>query len=762
LDAQSGQNQGTGRFELTVSSQSEAQSRMVLEDDGITTAWKPDDQLVLVDKSGSRTPIYLDCTLEEGTASKATFVSESGVPAGAYWVIYNYNENLAYGNKTFESISDVNANNDLVLYAELNVVEGTSSASIEMKHLYALIRVVLKNLPSQSDLLRSYEVGMYSTQKGLPKYKQFTSNGLVNADSEYTYSEDLDYRQTYQPSNNRIHNLFLGDYMIEPRGAESTNQAELEGKVALVLPEDLASEEVFFYVYSNSGTCYEFKKSVGKVNLKAGTNYKVVLDFNDAENLTETKLQSNNDNHLAITSPKEWRHVAYSTSFLTGRTTYSIDNDIDFEGEYFIPIPDNVTILGNNHTLSNITLNRENENYVGIIESGSLVYDLTLENAKISGNNYVGAFGAYNLTVSNCKLTGNSEIIGKGDIVGGIVGLNYLPGDDGDLKNCSVGQNCIISGKNYVGGIVGAYITQGYWTSNLECESRSPRPILGCTSSATVKGNDYVGGIFGKFGGNIIRQENFTTISFSMDDATFTLSGCKNYGSVSGNNYVGGIGGDFAIYYTGNLIDRVVLSKSISEGTVIGNKFVGGITGASYGCINTCYSIGTIEAKESEAGGISGHYGGDMMSSSVHYISNSYSLADIKAGTNGYAGGILGRGGYATVRNSYYASKNMLSDGIVGYSDGKCTIENCLTAAGSLGRNLGPHTIDLGLYTEQEDDLITNSFTSVESILANKNIINGDNAYSDNIWTNYPYECVKFDSFSSEVENPDLDNETIE
>jgi len=164
LDAQSGQNQGTGRFELTVSSQSEAQSRMVLYNNGIDTAWKPGDQLVLVDKSGSKSPIYLDCTLEEGTATKATFVSESGVPAGAYWVIYNYNENLVYGNKTFESISDVNANDDLVLYAELNVVEGTSSASIEMKHLYALIRVVLKNNP---DGYQDYRVGMYSTQKWL-------------------------------------------------------------------------------------------------------------------------------------------------------------------------------------------------------------------------------------------------------------------------------------------------------------------------------------------------------------------------------------------------------------------------------------------------------------------------------------------------------------------------------------------------------------------------------------------------------------------
>jgi hypothetical protein len=783
LDAQSGQDQGTGRFELTVSSQSEAQSRMVLDNNGINTAWKPGDQLVLVDKSGSKSPIYLDCTLEEGTATKATFVSESGVPAGAYWVIYNYNENLVYGNKTFESISDVNANDDLVLYAELNVVEGTSSASIEMKHLYALIRVVLKNLPNSNSLRSSYSVGMYSTQKGLSKYKQFTSSGLVNADYGYTYSMNNGYSYNYHPSDDKIHNVYLGEY---------NPQTESEGEVALVLPEDLSAEEVFFYVYyydyySDVSICYEFKKSIDKVNLKAGTNYKVILDFNDTENITETTLKTTYNNFLgyffSITSPEEWRHAAYkSTSSASG--AYSIDEDIDFEGKYFFPLSV-CYLLGNSHTLSNITLDWENEDNVGLYKCDNQrdsgwywhelrcsISDLTLENAHITGKNYVGAFGGCNVDASNCKLIGNSEIKGNGNFVGGITGLCilsqrlYLLGGRTNeigcarISNCTVGQNCLVTGMNYVGGIVGVYdnYTNNIWSWG------SSRLITGCISSATVNGNDYVGGIFGKLGGSVERQESSTSLTFSMDDYTLTLSGCKNYGSISGNSYVGGIGGDFAVtsdnsYSSdGTYREIVLLNRSLSEGTVTGNKYVGGILGSTIGCVNTCYSIGTIEAKDSEVGGVVGSHNDGRRSA----ISNSYSLADIKVGSNGYAGGILGRGNDVTIKKSYYAREDMLPDGIVGYSDGNCTIENCLTATGSLGRNLGTHTItyDWG-YTEQMDDQITNSLTSVESILANKSIINGDNAYSNNIWTNYPYECVKFDSFSSEVENPDLDSDTI-
>ena len=83
-------NYGDQPFELTVS-QSGPDSRLELGSDGLTTMWEPGDKLVLVDKTRSLAPIYLTCKLEE-KASSATFVSESGVPAGNYYVIYNYNE----------------------------------------------------------------------------------------------------------------------------------------------------------------------------------------------------------------------------------------------------------------------------------------------------------------------------------------------------------------------------------------------------------------------------------------------------------------------------------------------------------------------------------------------------------------------------------------------------------------------------------------------------------------------------------------------
>ena len=135
-----------GKFELTVT-QANPESRLELGQDGLTTQWEPGDQLVLVDKTRTLAPIFLNCTLTENS-NTATFVAESGVPAGDYFVIYNHNDNLLYTHKSFQSVDDINKNNNLVLWNDLTILEGEDNATIELKHLYAKVNVELKNVPS--------------------------------------------------------------------------------------------------------------------------------------------------------------------------------------------------------------------------------------------------------------------------------------------------------------------------------------------------------------------------------------------------------------------------------------------------------------------------------------------------------------------------------------------------------------------------------------------------------------------------------------
>lgn len=799
-----------GHFTLKASQQG-ADTRLELGQDGLTVQWEPGDQLVLVEKSRSKAPIYLSCTLTE-PATRATFVSESGVPAGDYWVIYNYNENLAYTHQSFSSIDEINAQDKLVLYGELNITAGTSSATVEMKHLYAMVKIKLQNIPNSSELsMNSCTIGMYSSKKGLPIFKQFTSNGLVNAEYGINPNGMDPYQNTYFPSDKKWHNIRLGGYQVQSSWNEAdlttTVQSEQTTFSALVIPEDLSDEDVFFYLlhssYENGDgiKCYEIKKAKGLVNLKAGTSYTVTLDLSDVNTIVShlPKSMGNMDYIGEISTPAQWRCAAYTNKKFDYHTIskYSITDNIDFTNEYFFPISIDY-IDGNDKTLSNITLEWPDDDNVGLYknewnwesiydptsgnnnysmqnrnprEYGCIIRNLTLSNVNIKGKSHVGAFGGYNVAAENCKVIGTSTISGSGDYVGGIVGWNRICTSSADMANlsigelsiskCSIGQNCKVTGGNLVGGIVGAYEDK-YSYGGGTAES-SKKPLYDCESSATVTATgNYIGGIFGKIGGT--PNSNYSDISFSMEDYTYSIIKCKNHGTVTGNNYVGGIGGSFAMSCNSGGLDRVILKQSFSDGTVEGNTFVGGIVGGSYASINTCYTVNSITGLD-QVGGIMGIYefgnGGR--------VTNCYSLANVEAtgGIIAVSGGIVGiskcgAGMGITVANSYFAGTGT-SHGIIGKTEnGGCTIDNCLTILASFCSNWNNGG---GMYPNsptapvQEGEMKV----GVTSILDHKDFINGDNAYSSNYWPleTYPWYCIKFDSFSAETDAPDFGNEVI-
>lgn len=771
-------------FELTVS-QSAPDSRLALGQNGLFTEWEPGDKLVLVDKAGGKAPIYLTCTLSEN-ASKAKFASESGVPSGDYYVIYNYNEDLAYTHKQFQSIEQINADDDLVLWAELNVPENTYSANVTLQHLYAKFTVELTGVP---DGLYNFHIGMYSSKKGFPVYQKFTSTGLVNAEYGIDPNSMYSSNYTYFASNRKYHNIGLGQYMAEYNWDEQTASSSYDWSKAkklsaLVLPADLEGEDVFFYVLDvNSYTCYEIKKS-GK-DFKAGISYKVQLDLSTATVSTLTQSTSSDpmmpNSYYQIEDAADWRHAAYRNE-----GSYEVTADIDFEDEYFFPI-NAYELKGSEKTLSNIALDWSDEDNVGLIktdagssmgmtasESYSKVSNLTLENVTFKGNNYVGAFGGKNVYADNCSVIGTSTITGKGDYVGGIVGRNSFASESNYMVKASVGQSCAISGKNYVGGIVGRYMEDymggGIWMN-------SSRVLMeDCTSKATVTATgDYVGGIFGKIGGNQNNSNSSLGFSDSNNTYTFSIIKCKNEGNVTGVNYVGGIGGDFAVYYwDSSVVDRIVLKESYSEGNVTGTQKVAGILGASSASINTCYSIGEISASDTEAAGIVGYMDG-MTNGGTARIANCYSLATLTAGTSGKIGGIIARAGGMTITNCYYAAdpNTYTFGGIVGESFMTCNVTNCLTTLSSLG-GLGNHLVydkdtNGDWITDSNDtpsnypDVTTGSEVVVASIKDKLTVINGDQKYSTNLWstTTYPWNCVKFASFEVDTDSPNYGQDSL-
>ncbi len=149
------------------------------------------------------------------------------------------------------------------------------------------------------------------------------------------------------------------------------------------------------------------------------------------------------------------------------------------------------TYNGNNHTISNIYINRPIENYVGVfgvLNADAKVYNLGLENVNITGNGYVGGFAGYNngtsSSISNCYTIGK---VSGNEYVGGFAGYN----NEAAITNCYARGE--VSGNDYVGGFAGynknnAKITNCYTTTKVTVDASASNKggFLGHDDNGTV------------------------------------------------------------------------------------------------------------------------------------------------------------------------------------------------------------------------------------------------------------------------------------
>ncbi len=194
---------------------------------------------------------------------------------------------------------------------------------------------------------------------------------------------------------------------------------------------------------------------------------------------------------------------------------------------------------GNGHTVHGIYIN-STEDYQGLfgyIHDNVDMYNISVAESYISGNEYVGGVIGYGNAV-NCYNKGS------------IFGTNYVGGvgGRGDLTNCYNNGN--VTGSKYVGG-VGGY---GVFDT--------------CYNTGIVIGSaDCVGGVGGY---------NYSNTPY-----------CYNTGAVSGSYDVGGV-----IGY--NNSGEIISCYNI--GTISGSYGVGGITGNNCGVVlNSYYLRGCAE-----------------------------------------------------------------------------------------------------------------------------------------------------------------------
>lgn len=166
--------------------------------------------------------------------------------------------------------------------------------------------------------------------------------------------------------------------------------------------------------------------------------------------------------------------------------TVEILKDVDLTGKTWTPVnvfsSPLITVNGNNHIISGLNNSLFGKTFAGT--SGLIINNLTIKNSNIVndendeiGEVGVGAFIGFpeasnTITLNNCHLL-DSTVKG-GHWTGGLIGIaGGYAGDDGPefmeltIKNCSV-ENCDISGKGAVGGVIGHGSCSAWTNVNIE------------------------------------------------------------------------------------------------------------------------------------------------------------------------------------------------------------------------------------------------------------------------------------------------------
>jgi prepilin-type N-terminal cleavage/methylation domain-containing protein len=354
-------------------------------------------------------------------------------------------------------------------------------------------------------------------------------------------------------------------------------------------------------------------------------------------------------------------------------------------------------IIGNSNTGGCIGMATNIGNILGYIEyAGS--------NASITGNNECtgGIIGA----VSNCKIsnqfttqtstgtiteTSNAEIVFSGEYAS-ISGKDYLGGIIGGYNQGSInyhttltfsGNSPTISGQNNVGGLIGSFTgasingTAELTYKPVSVPNTEGTKILSCSIIGT--GNN-VGGVIGQFtGGSINGASKLSNESSGIDNYPSTING-------TGNN-IGGVIGYFSGSYikgTTSLIFQVKGTISSPSGITGTGDNVGGIFGevlSGKSESNTKYTYTgqyTYIKGQNNVGGIIGisdtyHNGGTIRFAP---------LSDCKITGNNEVGGIAGLGSSRTDNGNLHTKPTVFLDG--------CNLE--IKASGFVGGIIGSST----------------------------------------------------------------------
>ena len=272
------------------------------------------------------------------------------------------------------------------------------------------------------------------------------------------------------------------------------------------------------------------------------------IDINDLEDLDDIRDEPGKNYELVrdldFNDNASYRNLANKNSWTVDN--YENDTDVGWQplGSYskrFTGI-----FKGNGYTISNLQINRGNEDNQGLfgyVGAGAVLNGIALLNAKIEGKQKIGG-----LVGSNSGRVINSYAM---NTVSGVAFVGGLVGENHDVVlNSHAATKVLVKNTFYAGGLVGwhyqgAQIINSYATAEIMIIDN-------------YEGH-YIGGLVGRSEGSIVNS--YAT------------------GSVNGDNFVGGLIG----------ANSNNLRYSYATGSVNGDNSVGGLVGSNSGLITASY-----------------------------------------------------------------------------------------------------------------------------------------------------------------------------
>ncbi|MBU1233691.1 MAG: hypothetical protein KKD01_19210 [Proteobacteria bacterium] len=276
----------------------------------------------------------------------------------------------------------------------------------------------------------------------------------------------------------------------------------------------------------------------------------------------------------------------------------------------FIPIgtesiPFTGTLDGKEHTISNITINWQETDNVGLFSYTSVssnIRDVGLNNSAVTGQNSVGVLAGYNGGNINSSFAEQINVTGMGDKnsgSGGLVGTN-----GGTINDSHTSGN--VTGIDDVGGLVGVNggeINAGYSLAAVTNATGQAGGLVGTNDKKGRISSSYAIGVVGDVGatgelgglvglntGSIIFSNALGRVDCGNGSSGGGLAG-NNSGSIANSYATGGVSG--IGHHAGGLVGRnatgSTIEQSYATGTVAASENAGGLVGENQGTITNGY-----------------------------------------------------------------------------------------------------------------------------------------------------------------------------